>query len=248
MFWKKNICNPTPNYFAVCGRTWRGTTRGGEGGGCHNQPADAPLVQQVSSVVALNSYISSIPFFCKDLVGRCPWTSSRWWSRTEEATRWSATAPASRTRLSQTWSSSEKTSSKQDQGKEHFWQHFNFLRNTYKKSLLLSFRLEFINAKGELQVNNHIYNKSWKIILDQSHFSADCWFTGDFKSHRWMFWTCGNRHRHHVEVGHLKLFSAQDLPKGWTRWRGPSFTQRRLWWETQSLGLGQRGSEVFTES
>ena len=135
----------------------------------------------------------------------------------------------------------------QDQGKEH-WQHFNFLINMCKRSLLLSFRLEFINAKGELQVNNHIYNKSWKIILDQSHFSADCWFTGDFKSHRWMFWTCGNRHRHHVEVGHLKFSSAQDLPKGWTRWRGPSFTQRRLWWETQSLDQGQRGSDVSTES
>ena len=230
--------------FSVCRRTWRGTTCGGEGGVGHNQPADAPLVQQVSPVVALNSNISSIPnSLCKDLVGRCPWTSSRWWSRTEEATRWSATAPASRTRLSQTWSSSENTNKfQQEQGKEHFWQHFNFLRNMYKKSLLLSFRLEFINAKGELQVNNQIYNKSRKIILDQIHFSADCWFTGNFKSHWWVFWTCGNRHRYHVEVGRLKFSSAQDLPKGWTRWRGPSFTQRRLWWETQSLGLGQIGS------
>ena len=120
MFWKKNISNPTPNYFAVCGRTWRGTTRGGEGGGGYNQPADAPLVQQVSSVVGLNPYISSIPLSLKDLVGRCPWTSSRWWSRTEEATRWSATAPASRTRLSQTWSSSENTSSKRNKPKNTF--------------------------------------------------------------------------------------------------------------------------------
>ena len=117
---EKNISNPTPNYFAVCGRTWRGTTRGGEGGGGHNQPADAPLVKQVSSVVALNPYISSIPLSLKDLVGRCPWTSSRWWSRTEEATRWSATAPASRTRLSQTWSSSENTSSKRNKPKNTF--------------------------------------------------------------------------------------------------------------------------------
>ena len=107
--------------FSVCRRTWRGTTCGGEGGGGHNQPADAPLVQQVSSVVALNSNISSIPnSLCKDPVGRCPWTSSRWWSRTEEATRWSATAPASRTRLSQTWSSSENTSSKRNKAKNTF--------------------------------------------------------------------------------------------------------------------------------
>ena len=102
-----------------------------------------------------------------------------------------------------------------EQGKEHFWQHFNILRNMYNRSLLLSFRLEFINAKGELQVNNQIYNKSRKIILDQIHFSADCWFTGNFKSHWRVFWTCGNRHRHHVEVGRLnfpplKIFSKDE--------------------------------------